>query len=142
LANARGEPAALLMADIDHFKKLNDGFGHAAGDAALRHLAQIFRATLREGDIASRIGGEEFALWLPTASLTVAAEIAERIRRRTAEATMTWAGADLRMTCSVGVAAYPETVGHPDNLYAAADAALYRAKEGGRNRVELARPSR
>src|SRR5262245_43385159 len=128
VTNARGEAAALLMADIDHFKKLNDGFGHAAGDAALRHLAQIFRATLREGDVASRIGGEEFALWLPTASLTVAAEIAERIRRATADAALSWAGADIRMTCSIGVAAYPESVGHPDNLYAAADAALYRAK--------------
>jgi diguanylate cyclase (GGDEF)-like protein len=131
-------PAALLMVDADHFKKLNDGFGHAAGDAALKYMGQVFLRTLRDGDIASRIGGEEFALWLNGANGVVAAEVAERVRKALADGKLQWAGADLKLTCSIGVACFPIPVGDIANLRAAADAALYRAKQGGRNRVEFA----
>ncbi len=133
---------ALLLVDLDHFKKLNDSFGHTAGDAALRHVARILRSTLREQDLAARVGGEEFALWLPNTPMTRAKEVAERVRQAVVSARLFWAGAELSIACSVGVAARPETVSQTANLYAAADAALYRAKEGGRNRVEVALPSR
>jgi diguanylate cyclase (GGDEF)-like protein len=133
---------ALLLVDLDHFKKLNDGFGHAAGDAALRHVARILRGALREQDLAARVGGEEFALWLPNTALERARDVAERVRQAVAEAKVYWAGAELSIACSVGVAAKPATVGQTANLYTAADAALYRAKEYGRNRVEVALPSR
>jgi diguanylate cyclase (GGDEF)-like protein len=133
---------ALLLVDLDHFKKLNDSFGHTAGDAALRHVARVLRAALREQDLAARVGGEEFACWLPNTSLRRAHEVAERVRQSVGAARLYWAGAELSIACSVGVAARPDTVGQTANLYAAADAALYRAKEGGRNRVEIALPSR
>lgn len=133
---------ALLLVDLDHFKKLNDSFGHAAGDAALRHVARILRTTLREQDLAARVGGEEFALWLPNTSLERALEVAERVRQAVGGTRLYWAGAELSIACSVGVAAMPATVGQTANLYTAADAALYRAKENGRNRVEVALPSR
>ncbi len=133
---------ALLLVDLDHFKKLNDSFGHTAGDAALRHVARVLRATLREHDLAARVGGEEFACWLPNTTLERAREVAERARQAIGRTKLYWAGAELAIACSVGVAAKPATVGQTPNLYAAADAALYRAKEGGRNRVEVALPSR
>jgi diguanylate cyclase (GGDEF)-like protein len=130
--------AALLMVDLDHFKQLNDGFGHAAGDAALKHIAQLFNRTLREGDVAARVGGEEFALLLPGATGQVALEVAERLRRATAEGKLVWAGAELKLTCSVGIASYPDPIKEVANLVDAADAALYRAKQAGRDRIERA----
>lgn len=138
LSQAGDAAAALLIVDLDHFKTVNDGFGHAAGDAALRHVAQIFVRTLRDGDLACRIGGEEFALWLGGAPPSVAHDVAERVRKSTADSILTWAGAELRLTCSIGVACFPDPIGDLANLRTAADAALYRAKEGGRNRVERA----
>ncbi|MBI4500146.1 MAG: GGDEF domain-containing protein [Gemmatimonadetes bacterium] len=137
LARVDGQ-ASLLMVDIDHFKQLNDGFGHTAGDAALKHMAQIFGRTLREGDLAARVGGEEFALLLLGAGPAVALEVAERVRRATAESRLRWAGSEVMLTCSIGVAAYPEPIRDVANLRVAADAALYRAKEAGRDRVENA----
>ena len=133
---------SLLCVDLDHFKKLNDGFGHAAGDAALRHVAKIFRQALRDGDVPARIGGEEFALWLPETGQGVALEVAERVCGAVHRSWLNWAGAEVRLTCSVGVASIPETVAHIDNLLAAADMALYSAKEAGRDRVEVAQSQR
>lgn len=130
--------AALLMVDLDHFKKLNDGFGHAAGDAALKLMANVFARTLREGDVAARVGGEEFALLLRGADPRVAMEVAERVRRATADTRLVWAGAELGLSCSVGVAAYPDPIRDVANLLVAADAALYRAKQAGRNQVAMA----
>jgi diguanylate cyclase (GGDEF)-like protein len=132
----------LALADLDDFKKLNDSFGHTAGDAMLRHVARVLRATLREQDLAARVGGEEFALWLPVTSLTMARQVAERVRAAIAGSRLYWAGAELSITCSLGLAGKPDTTTQAANLYSAADAALYRAKEGGRNRVEVALPSR
>ncbi len=131
---------ALVAVDIDHFKRLNDGFGHAAGDTALKHLARILRDSLREDDVAARTGGEEFALWLPGAPLAKAREVAERVRTAVERSVLQWGGADVRLTCSLGVAGLPETVSQPPSLFGAADAALYRAKSRGRNRVEVAQP--
>jgi diguanylate cyclase (GGDEF)-like protein len=133
--------AALLIADLDHFKRVNDRFGHVAGDAALRHVAGLLRRALRSQDTAVRIGGEEFALWLPDADLAVAAEVAERVRSMIEEAPLRWNGEEIRLTCSLGVAAMPGSTSAVANLYRAADAALYRAKERGRNRVEVAPPA-
>jgi diguanylate cyclase (GGDEF)-like protein len=138
MAQAGDRPAALLMVDADHFKALNDTWGHAAGDAALKHLGRIFLRSLRDGDLASRIGGEEFALWLDGAGLPTALEVAERVRRAVADTRLPWAGTELRLTCSVGVACFPDPIEAVTNLHAAADAALYRAKQAGRNRVEVA----
>jgi diguanylate cyclase (GGDEF)-like protein len=133
------QPGALLCVDIDLFKKVNDDLGHAAGDAALKHVARIFRQALREGDVAARIGGEEFAIWLPHTPLTHAVDVAERIRKSVEATVMHWAGTDVKMTCSVGVAAIPETVTQVANLFPTADSALYQAKSRGRNRVETAK---
>lgn len=131
-------PGSMLCVDLDHFKRLNDGFGHAAGDAALRHLAAIFRRELREEDLPCRIGGEEFALWLPGAPPDRASEVADRILRAVRGSLLEWSGAEIQMTCSIGVAAVPETVSDVRNLLQAADKALYRAKDQGRDRVVVA----
>ena len=135
-------PCALLMMDLDRFKSLNDSLGHAAGDAALRHLARVLRAAMRGDDLAARVGSEEFALWLPGTPLTRAMEVAERVRSAVEGSRFHWAGSEIALSCSVGVAAKPDIVQQTANLYAAADAALYRAKEAGRNRVEMAMPTR
>jgi diguanylate cyclase (GGDEF)-like protein len=132
-----GDPArsALILLDLDRFKAVNDTLGHAAGDAALKHLAQLLKAAVRAGDIAARIGGEEFAVWLPGAELPLALEIAERLRALVAERPFRFGGAEHPFTISCGVSACPVPITHPDNLMAAADGALYRAKREGRNRV-------
>lgn len=129
---------SVLCIDLDHFKALNDGFGHAAGDAALRHVARVFRRVLREGDLPARVGGEEFALWLPGAPAGRALEVAERVCSAVREERLFWSGAEIQITCSIGVASIPESVSHVDNLLGAGDVAMYRAKESGRNRVEMA----
>jgi diguanylate cyclase (GGDEF)-like protein len=134
---ARG-PATLIYVDLDHFKKLNDTLGHPAGDAALKHVARLLEAAVRDGDLVARIGGEEFAVWLPRTALREGMEVAERIRRSVAEKPLTWSGSVYPLTTSCGIASCPELVGDVLNLPAAADAALYRAKQGGRNRVERA----
>jgi len=140
-AMAGAGEGALLAVDIDHFKQLNDTHGHAAGDAALRHMAAIFRRVLRDEDVPARVGGEEFALWLPGTRHHTAMEVAERVRAAVAETPWEWANVPVALRCSIGVASTPETSSVTANLLAAADAALYRAKEGGRNRVEPAVPS-
>jgi two-component system cell cycle response regulator len=138
---SRGTPATLIYVDLDHFKKLNDTLGHPAGDAALKHVARLLEAAVRDGDLVARIGGEEFAVWLPRTALREGIEVAERIRRSVAERALTWSGSVYPLTTSCGIASCPEHVGDVLNLPAAADAALYRAKESGRNRVEKAGPT-
>jgi len=130
---------ALIYADIDHFKNLNDTLGHPAGDAALVHFARLIKEQIRTGDVAGRIGGEEFAIWLPDTSLELGARIAERIRLKLVGSNWDWQGRTWALTASFGVAACPETSRSTDNLPAQADSALYQAKRGGRNRVERAR---
>lgn len=129
---------ALVYADLDRFKNLNDTLGHPAGDAALVHFARIIREQIRTGDVAGRIGGEEFAVWLPETGLDLGARIAERIRTKLGTTPWDWQGRPWPLTASFGVAACPETSPSLDNLPAQADAALYSAKRTGRNRVEKA----
>jgi diguanylate cyclase (GGDEF)-like protein len=129
---------ALVYADLDRFKSLNDTLGHPAGDAALVHFARIIREQIRSGDVPGRIGGEEFAVWLPETGLDLGARIAERIRIKLGTTAWDWRGRQWPLSASFGVAACPETSRSLDNLPAQADSALYVAKNSGRNRVEKA----
>jgi diguanylate cyclase (GGDEF)-like protein len=129
---------ALIYADLDKFKQLNDRLGHPAGDAALMHFARIIRDQIRTGDIAARVGGEEFAIWLPGARLETGYRIAERIRIRLNTTPWDWQGKAAGLSASFGVAACPDTSREVGDLIPQADAALYVAKNSGRNRVERA----
>jgi diguanylate cyclase (GGDEF)-like protein len=136
LITAKG--GTLVYSDLDRFKNLNDTLGHPAGDAALVHFARIIREQIRSGDVAGRIGGEEFAVWLPETSLDLGLRIAERIRVKLGTMAWDWQGRSWPLSASFGVAACPETSTSLDNLPAQADSALYEAKRSGRNRVERA----
>lgn len=130
----------LIYADFDKFKLLNDTMGHHAGDAALVHFARLVHEQIRGGDTAARIGGEEFAIWLPGANLHYGAKAADRIRIKLGTTTWDWQGRSWPLSASFGVAAMPDTTRSLENLPAQADAALMEAKRSGRNRVETARP--
>jgi diguanylate cyclase (GGDEF)-like protein len=136
-AERLGETISLLAFDIDHFKRVNDTYGHAAGDDVLKALAQIVRDQLRPIDRVFRTGGEEFAALLAGTDAGGAVEAAERLRQAIKARTVRIAGAEIGVTVSVGVAAITGT-SSPDVLTGAADAALYRAKRGGRDRVVVA----
>jgi diguanylate cyclase (GGDEF)-like protein len=138
LSRAVGERGALIFTDLDRFKTLNDTLGHPAGDAALVHFARILREQIRGGDVAARVGGEEFAVWLPDTGLELGMKIAERIRIKLGTTAWSWQGRSWPLSASFGVAACPETSRAFDALYGQADAALYVAKRSGRNRVERA----
>jgi diguanylate cyclase (GGDEF)-like protein len=129
-------PLAVVMLDLDHFKALNDRFGHPAGDQVLASVGAAIRSTLREGDFAGRNGGEEFAVILPNTDALGASAVAEKLRKAIAEILVP--GVDVDITASLGVAAYPEHGLSPERLERLADAALYVAKRSGRNRVEIA----
>ena len=133
----RGEQAlGILMLDLDHFKKFNDTYGHDAGDTVLRETAAFLSKSIRVEDIVCRFGGEEFVVILPTADVNAAHGRAERIRSKIRELTVLHQGQSLgRITISVGVAALPLHGTTPKDLLEAADAALYRAKREGRDRV-------
>lgn len=131
--------SALIILDLDHFKQVNDTLGHPAGDVALKHVARILRECLRDGDVAARVGGEEFAVWLPGTDLPLALEIAERLRALVEQQPFRYQGSAHALTISCGVTACPVPAVHPDNLMPTADAALYRAKREGRNRVVASR---
>ena len=133
------ETAAVLMIDIDRFKQINDTAGHAAGDAALRNVAERLRHRLRAADVIARFGGEEFIVALRAAAPDYALLVAERLRAGMAAEPISIGAQLLPITISVGLAMAPAG-GSAEQAIAAADAALYRAKGGGRNRVELARP--
>jgi diguanylate cyclase (GGDEF)-like protein len=131
----------ILMLDLDHFKNFNDTYGHEAGDTVLRETASFLGKSIRVEDIACRFGGEEFVVILPTADLNAAHARAERIRSKLREMTVLHQGQSLGMiTISVGVAALPEHGTSAKELIEAADAALYRAKREGRDRVVNADP--
>jgi diguanylate cyclase (GGDEF)-like protein/PAS domain S-box-containing protein len=133
------QPLGILMIDVDHFKKFNDTYGHDAGDTVLREAASFFTRSVRVEDIACRFGGEEFVIILPTADLSAAQMRAERIRSKISDLTVLHQGSSLgRITISVGVAGLPMHGTSPKELLEAADAALYRAKKAGRDRVVVA----
>jgi diguanylate cyclase (GGDEF)-like protein len=131
------KPIALLMLDIDHFKLLNDNYGHACGDEALKGFADTARGVLRDHDLIGRLGGEEFALALPGTTLDGALEAAERLRLAVLEAPLLGCAPAYRMTISIGVVMI-DTFEELTAALARADHALYAAKTGGRNRVEAA----
>jgi len=127
-----GHPFSILMIDIDYFKRFNDTHGHPAGDELLRGIAGIFRSLVRSCDMAARYGGEEFLILLTQTGSAEALYFAEKVRRKVAE---TRALNGTTVTVSIGVAAFPENGADVDSIIHQADAALYRCKRGGRNRV-------
>ena len=139
IARARrsGDAVAVGVADVDHFKSINDRYGHATGDQVLKEVASVIRHAARAGDLVARTGGEEFSLLFPCATVEQAVLVAGRIRAAVQDhAVTTPDGEVLRITLSIGVAQLPPDEGAFEAALARADAALYRAKHGGRNRVE------
>lgn len=128
-------PLALLIFDIDFFKRVNDEFGHVAGDALLRQLAQVVKPRVRREDILARVGGEEFAVILPEIGRDGALVTAEKIREVVESTTFAFEDIVMPCTVSVGVAELEPEADEPKTIYARADAMLYRAKAEGRNRV-------
>jgi diguanylate cyclase (GGDEF)-like protein len=137
-ARINGQPVALIVADIDRFKAVNDGHGHSVGDAVLRDVAYRIRAELRAYDLAYRLGGEEFLVVLPGAAVTEGAQVAERLRAVVESTT----SSGLSLTMSFGVSASSSRAFDYDAVFAEADRALYGAKAGGGNCVEVAQEDR
>jgi diguanylate cyclase (GGDEF)-like protein len=135
-----GEPGTLLMADLDHFKEVNDRHGHATGDAVLKHFVAIARGTLRKIDFIGRIGGEEFAIFLPGSDAAGALETAERLRLKLAASAVATCTGPVQVTVSIGVTIVSSSDTIPDPILSRADQALYAAKAAGRNRVRLHLP--
>ena len=132
-----GEPLALAVTDIDHFKRFNDTYGHQAGDFVLSETARLLAETVREGslDAAFRYGGEEFCLVMPSTDIVAAGRLLDDYRRRIEEARFDYEGQELRVTVSVGLSSCPADAMSRVTLFEFADTALYASKEGGRNRV-------
>jgi diguanylate cyclase (GGDEF)-like protein len=129
-------PFSVIMADVDNFKKYNDGFGHPAGDHVLKTVAGILRESTREVDCVARYGGEEFVIVMPETNAEAAGVAAERIRARLAQEEFS----GQRITLSIGIAEFPKDAENALSIISAADSALYQAKRGGRNQVVQARP--
>ena len=134
-------PLSIALTDVDHFKQINDRYGHGIGDAALRGVAQLLRDSLRPYDAIGRYGGEEFLIVLPGYISSEAFEIAERIRKHTAEREIATSVGSLKLTVSIGVATAGASTQHIEQFINTADQALYRAKDAGRNCVIAAGPS-
>lgn len=133
-----GKPLTLIIFDLDHFKKLNDGYGHDAGDYVLREKSQIIREQgIRQGDIFARYGGEEFCILLPNTNLKQGFEIAERLRKLIEKHSFIYDGKRLPVTTSIGIADYRQGVSSGTDLFKRADSAVYKSKEGGRNQVNF-----
>ncbi|HRX86816.1 MAG TPA: diguanylate cyclase [Phycisphaerae bacterium] len=133
MGDRHGEPLAVIMVDIDHFKQINDNHGHAVGDLVLRELTQTMRQVSRSTDEVCRIGGEEFLIICPHASMEATVAAAERLRGAVATHTVKHRKSALRLTISLGVAERTATMGSIDDLLHAADEAMYVAKSSGRN---------
>ena len=135
-ANRQNAPLCAIMIDIDFFKKFNDTYGHAVGDAVLKTVANVIKENLREYDIPSRYGGEEFCILLPQTSLEEAKVVAERLRSAVEKETVTIDAVSkpLQVTISVGLAEL-DIKDLAEDLYMKADSALYQAKETGKNKV-------
>jgi diguanylate cyclase (GGDEF)-like protein len=131
-------PVSLIMIDIDHFKNINDTYGHQTGDQVLKELAVIFNNTIRTSDIAGRFGGEEFLLVLPELDHDKALALAERIRTGVESHLIQFEGDSIKVTISLGISTYPQHGDSPNTLIKACDDAMYAAKENGRNQVKSA----
>jgi diguanylate cyclase (GGDEF)-like protein len=134
-----GGGLALMMLDVDHFKSINDRYGHAGGDLALRHLVNLVGGQIRRGDLLGRLGGEEFAVLLPAIAIKEARTIAERLVSLVASSPVTFGDTSIGMTVSIGIAVATSADCSIEQVIARADDALYRAKGSGRNRVVLDR---
>ncbi|SFN23300.1 PAS domain S-box-containing protein/diguanylate cyclase (GGDEF) domain-containing protein [Formivibrio citricus] len=137
-AQREGYPVTFALLDLDHFKQINDTYGHQAGDEALKNMARILRESSRGSDIACRFGGEEFLLLLPNLGLEAAHNRAEAWRQRLANTEIHFGQFSFFITASIGLAAYPQHGRRADDLVRQADEALYRAKSSGRNQVIIA----
>jgi diguanylate cyclase (GGDEF)-like protein len=140
-ARRYGHPLAVMMLDLDHFKRVNDGYGHQMGDRVLQLMGDVLRSSTRNTDLLGRFGGEEFMVIAPETGFDVVEIVAERIRTNIKQRSLAAGGGIPPVTASIGVATteHPEA-GSTDELVRQADEALYRAKREGRDRVELARP--
>jgi diguanylate cyclase (GGDEF)-like protein len=134
-AKRNGLSVSLLALDIDHFKAVNDQYGHQAGDAVLKAFVEVIRGTLRPYDVLGRVGGEEFMVLLPDTSHEAAAVLAERIRSRVESMLMSFDGTTLSVTVSIGVAEFGVDGDSQDAVFKSADTRMYQAKNEGRNRV-------
>lgn len=133
-----GSPCSLLLLDIDHFKRVNDTWGHAAGDSVLQRVAAELKENLRRGDILCRFGGEEFALILPSTAAPAAFALAERLRERIAELAADGTTCQAILSASIGISSIGDRTDlKPCELIEEADCALYRGKRRGRNRTEI-----
>ena len=137
IRRAGSSVAAVLMFDLDHFKALNDRWGHAVGDRALSHFAALLRAEVRAGDIVGRLGGEEFAMVLPNTGADAASAVARRVQQRTARNPVLHGDELIALTVSIGIDIMRTTDVGVDQSLSRGDRALYRAKERGRNRIEI-----
>lgn len=131
------ENCALLMFDIDHFKKVNDNFGHPAGDEVIKQTADIVRSSIRKTDIAGRYGGEEYVILLPHTPVDSAHILAERIRKKIAAKPAFYEGQEIVYTVSIGVAEFHPSLKNPTNWIDFADQALYQSKQAGRNQTHI-----
>lgn len=135
-ARRQQQPVALIALDADRFKRINDGYGHAAGDAVLKAVADELKRHTRAADVVARLGGEEFAVLLPATGLAIARELAERLRGSIAALQIAHDGQYIGVSCSFGVTASENGAASLEQLLNTADLATYRAKASGRNRVE------
>ncbi|MGE6991936.1 sensor domain-containing diguanylate cyclase [Pseudomonas sp. NPDC047961] len=139
LLSAAGRPVGVIALDIDHFKRINDTFGHDAGDEVIRHMAQLMKTCSRDADILCRSGGEEFLMLLPDADIESATRVAERLRGSVEQERIPVVE---HITISLGIAVWPVHAQAIERALKLADAALYRAKQNGRNRSEIAEPDK
>jgi diguanylate cyclase (GGDEF)-like protein len=136
LAERNGDRVSLILLDLDHLKRINDTYGHRAGDECLIHVSEVMRQTVREVDICARYGGEEFVVILPQCSREDAISVAERLREAISSSPVKRLGQRVdQVTASVGVSTYPAPAKTADELIEMADRAMYLAKAAGRNRV-------
>jgi len=133
-----GSPLTVLMIDLDHFKRVNDTYGHDAGDAVLRHFSQLMSEAMRDADILGRYGGEEFIVLMPQTDASQGREAGERLRKLVEESPTPWSGGSIHHTASIGLAS-SRSVLALENLIKKADEAMYQAKHEGRNRVMAAK---
>lgn len=136
-AKRRDRPLTLILIDLDHFKRINDTWGHRAGDHVLQHFATLVNVNLRQGDVLGRLGGEEFCIFLPETSVSEASDIAERIRAQCERARITSGRASVTYTVSIGAAQVSPGETSEQAIHRA-DQAMYEAKRSGRNRVKIA----